>query len=109
MSHDNQHYIDVGGHLIQVKLSTLWNNGEYRFQQIRNQDYDQVLCLGISPDDIHVWLIPKDVAIANLPGQHTGSGAHETYWLHTSPRGSFRWLDDYGNQLSDVARLLHGL
>ena len=112
MTDHRQRYVVVEGKRIQVKFSTLWNNGEYRFQQIRDQDYDYVLCLGISPDDVHTWLIPKDEMLEHLrgrAGQHTGAGAHETYWISVAPAGGEPWLADYGNQLSDVRELLLSL
>ena len=39
----------------------LWQTGTYKFQQIRNQNYRFVVCLGISPHDAHCWIIPKNV------------------------------------------------
>jgi len=30
-----------------------------RFQQIREQNYNLVICLGLSPFDAHCWVIPK--------------------------------------------------
>jgi hypothetical protein len=109
---NNQRYVVVNGHRVQVKMSTLWNNGTYRFQQIRDQDYEYVLCLGLSPDDVHAWFIPKNELFVHLrgtAGQHTGAGARETFWLTTSPSGSEGWLDDHGNQLSTVRETIMSL
>ena len=109
---NKQHYVVVNGHRIQVKLSTLWSNGEYRFQQIRDQNYEYLLCLGLSPDDVHTWLIPKEELLLHLQGragQHTGAGARETYWMAVAPGGGERWLVDYGSQLSDVRAALLAL
>ena len=36
----------IQGHRIEIKFSTLWKNGGYKFQQIRNQEYDYLFCLG---------------------------------------------------------------
>ena len=90
-THNNQRYVVVDGLRIQVKMSTLWENGTYRFQQIRDQPYDYLFCLGISPNDVHAWLIPKDDLLMHLRGdhgQHTGAGARETYWIVGMPGGS---------------------
>ena len=38
---------------IEIKFSTLWKGGGYKFQQLRDQDYDLVVCLGVSPFDAH--------------------------------------------------------
>ncbi len=102
---NHQSYLVLKGKRVQVKLSTRWDNGQYRFQQIRDQPYDYLFCLGLSPDDIHTWFIPKDDAIAHLAGtsgQHTGAGATETLWLNVDPSLPQGWLSAYGDQLSDV-------
>ena len=51
----------IQGHRIEIKFSTLWKSGVYKFQQIRDQDYDYCFCLGVSPFDAHAWLLPKSV------------------------------------------------
>ena len=64
-----------------------------------------VLCLGISPADVHVWLIPKealDMHVIGQLGQHTGSDSLETYWFDAGPGAVQPWLEPYGNQLADA-------
>ncbi|MCC3275425.1 hypothetical protein LJ753_06020 [Arthrobacter sp. zg-Y20] len=103
----NQIYLDFGGTLVQVKFSTLWDTGYYRFQQIRQGDYDYCLCLGLSPFDMHAWLIPKsdlDIFVIGTKGQHTGTGSGETWWLEASPRNMEPWLEEFGGQLDSVAQ-----
>ena len=46
---------------VEIKSSTLWRNGQYKFQQIRDQNYDIAICLGISPFEAHCWVIEKSV------------------------------------------------
>lgn len=106
---DGQLLLDINGLLVQVKMSTLWKSGIYRFQQIRDRDYDFCLCLGISPNDVHVWLIPKEVLdtyVIGQRGQHTGANSDETYWFDAGPRDVEHWLGPYGNQLSDARAAL---
>lgn len=38
----------VGGKRVEIKMSTLWEAGHYKFQQFRDQNYDFVVCLGLS-------------------------------------------------------------
>ena len=109
---NNQTYLILKGKRVQVKLSTRWVNGQYRFQQIRDQPYDYLFCLGLSPSDVHAWLIPKDEAMLHLAGtsgQHTGAGATETLWLNVDPTLPQGWLSEYGDQLSDVRLALRSL
>ncbi|MGX5679864.1 hypothetical protein [Schumannella luteola] len=103
---DHKTFVVVNGARVQVKTSTLWANNTYKFQQIRDDPYDRLLCLGVSPDDFHAWLIPKTEALTHASGQHTGAAARETRWITAIPNARNGWLDEYGGQLADVARLL---
>lgn len=109
---DNQIYLRLGSLLIQVKFSTLWDGGYYRFQQIRDRDYDYCLCLGLAPFDAHAWLIPKEVLdthVIGTTGQHTGAGSGETWWLEATLGRAPSWLSECGGQLADVGALLDEL
>ena len=64
----------------QIKLSTLWEHGDYKFQQVKNTKCNFLLCLGISSNNIHFWYA-KDNFWNQLPGQHTGERASETKTL----------------------------
>jgi hypothetical protein len=78
----------INGHRVEVKFSTLWKNGIYKFQQIRDQNYEYSICLGISPFNVHCWVISKKIlkehVIGHL-GQHTGSRGKETAWFPVNP------------------------
>ncbi|MGH9180280.1 MAG: hypothetical protein ACRDY5_00990 [Acidimicrobiales bacterium] len=45
----------IHGYRIEVKFSTMWETGIYRFQQVRDQNYDYAFCLGVAPFDAHAW------------------------------------------------------
>lgn len=109
---DKQHYVLIEGLRFQVKLSTPWDTGTYRFQQIRNTDFDGGFFIGVSAHDIHVWVIPKEIldthVIGSL-GQHTGQDASDTWWLEVNVNAIPAWLDEYGSQLSDAKRIIDGL
>lgn len=94
---------------MEIKLSSLWKNGGFKFQQIRNQQYDYCFCIGISPFDAHAWLLPKDVLLEYVighMGQHTGAAGTDTSWLGFQRDQPYEWMKPYGARLSDVARLL---
>lgn len=102
----------VAGHRVEIKMSTLWKNGTYRFQQIRDQEYDYVFCLGLSPFDAHAWLLPKGVLrehVIGRMGQHTGAGGSETAWIGFPVSRPYPWMAPYGDRLADVARLLRSI
>jgi hypothetical protein len=99
----------INGHRIAIKLSRLWRDGEFHFQQIRNQDYDFLFCVGLSPDDVQAWLLPKEVLLQYVighMGQHTGASARDTDWLRFKPDSPHEWMAPFGDRLSDIARLL---
>ncbi len=108
---DKQLFIIIDDIRVQLKMSTLWQGGTYRFQQIRDKDYDFCLFLGISPTTVHAWLVPKDVLdvhVINHLGQHTGVAATETSWVTVNPSSVPRWMSPFGDGLSRVAELLRG-
>src|SRR3989344_3974479 len=39
----------IEGVRVEIKFSTEWENGQYVFQQLRNQNYRFLICIGISP------------------------------------------------------------
>lgn len=99
----------INGHRIEIKMSSLWTNGGFKFQQIRDQNYDYCLCIGISPFDAQAWLLPKAVLLERVighMGQHTGAAGTDTAWLGFDSTSPYDWMAPYGGRLGDVARLL---
>jgi hypothetical protein len=102
----------INGHRIEVKFSTLWQQGIYTFQQIRDQDYEYAVCLGISPFEAHCWVLSKKIlkkqVIGHL-GQHTGSSGKDTAWFSVDPKNPEEWLVPFGGTLEDACIILKGL
>lgn len=99
----------INGHRIEIKMSTLWSNGGFKFQQIRDQDYDQCLCLAVSPFEVNAWLLPKDLLrqyVIGHMGQHTGAAGSDTAWLGFQANNPYPWMRPFGDRLGDVERLL---
>jgi hypothetical protein len=102
----------IEGHRVEIKLSTLWEAGVYKFQQIRDQRYEYLFCLGLAPFDARAWLIPKPILLQHVigyMGQHTGASGTDTAWLSVPASNPQPWLEAYGGRLADVHRLLEGL
>ena len=94
----------VNGKLVEVKFSTMWEGGTYTFQQIRDQKYDLMVCLGLCPFDAHLWVLTKEVLRANVigkMGQHRGGKAAETAWFSLQPNEPFPWLRRCGGSLRE--------
>lgn len=99
----------IAGRRVEVKFSTLWASGAYTFQQIRNQNYEFAICLGISPFDAHCWVISKSILRAHVIGhtpQHAGKRGTDTFWLSFAATNPPNWLRPCGGRLSDAYRVL---
>jgi hypothetical protein len=101
----------INGRRVEIKFSTLWESGVYKFQQIRNQRYDVCLLLGLSPFTAACWVVPKAVLLdqpfkEGLSHQHGGASGTDTVWLSFPADRPPRWLERYGGRLSDAIRLL---
>lgn len=90
---------------VEIKFSTLWKNGSYKFQQLRDQNYEFAICLGISPFDAHCWALPKSVILdqwrnkGGLQTQHGGAGGVDTAWLSVVPTEVPTWLSQHGGSM----------
>ena len=101
----------IAGVRTEIKGSTLWHNGQYKFQQIRDQNYRFVICLGISPFDAHCWVIPKQEVIdrwqrGDIQSQHGGGRGTDTAWLTVKPCSPPAWLGEWGGGLITAAQLV---
>lgn len=107
----SDHDKKIAGLKVEIKFSTLWTDSEiFKFQQLRDQDYEYVFLLGVSPFDAQAWFVPKaEVSYTRPPElvpQHGGADGKDTRWLSfpaTQPPG---WLKEFGGRLSDVAALI---
>ena len=112
-SPDHQADLVINSTRVEVKYSSLWTNGGiYKFQQIRDQNYDYCFCLGVSPFDAHAWFIPKSVLMKDKPPslvpQHGGQAGRDTKWLSFPVDSPPDWLAPFGGTLSQVHRLILG-
>ena len=98
----------IAGKRVEIKFSTLWKSGVFKFQQLRDQDYEYAICLGVSPFDAQCWAISKEILLQHVIGvtpQHTGAAGSDTFWLSFRAAAPPGWLDQCGGRLADV----HGI
>ena len=101
----------INGHRIEVKFSTLWATGVYKFQQLRDQNYEFAICLGVSPFSAHCWALPKPEIMDRwqrgdgITTQHGGAAGSDTAWLSVVPDDPAPWLSDFGGTLGAAASL----
>jgi len=101
----------IGGLKIEIKFSTLWTDSRiFKFQQLRDQDYEYAFLLGVSPYDAQAWLVPKFELSSDRPPhlipQHGGSAGHDTRWLSFPAEKPPRWIEQFGGTLAAVDKLL---
>lgn len=101
----------VEGFRVEIKGSTLWKSGNYKFQQIRDQNYDFIVCLGISPFEAHCWVIPKEAIPALrkdgvIRGQHTGNQATDTEWISINPQKPHNILKPQNGNLTEALQIV---
>jgi len=111
-SPDSEADMLVNGHRVEIKFSTLWQEGIYNFQQIRDQNYEYAVCLGISPFEAHCWVVSKKILRKNVIGhlgQHTGSAGQETAWFAVNPKSPPDWLAPCGGTLDLAYKVLKSL
>lgn len=102
----------IGGRRIEIKFSTLWESGIYRFQQFRDQDYEYAILLGISPFAAHCWAVSKQLlyqhVIGHLP-QHKGKSGGDTFWLAFTPDDPPLWMESCGGTLGQAFDILKSI
>ena len=98
----------INGFRFATKFSTLWMTGSYKFQQIRANGYDYVICLGISPFDAHCWIFERNYIIKHAKPQHKGTKIAD-YWIEINPNQPPEWTKGYGGTLDEAYRNLKSL
>ncbi len=96
----------LGPLLVEVKLSTRWQDGKFVFQQLRDQNYGCVALVGVEPERLRIWVVPKDVLWNLAEGQHTGADAVETRWWGFHADCPPTWLASYGGDFETARALL---
>ena len=104
----------INGVRVEIKFSTLWKAGSYKFQQLRDQHYEVGIWLGVSPFNAHCWVVPKSVIMdrwrtGEIKSQHGGRSGSDTAWLTVDPTSVPRWLSSHGGTLSQAVSALRQL
>jgi hypothetical protein len=111
-SPDSQADRIINGKRAEIKFSTLWKGGFYKFQQLRDQDYEFAVCLGVGPFHAHCWVLPKKVIMEQwgkrngIESQHGGRAGSDTAWLTVTPGQEPVWLSRWGGPLAHASRVL---
>jgi len=99
----------IEGTRVEIKFSTEWKNGQYVFQQIRDQNYQFLICLGISPFDARAWIFEKKkIPFEKVRHQHGGERGRDTWWIGFKVDNPPTWMGKRGS-LTDVYKTLAAL
>ena len=106
--------ISANGNSMRVKLSLEWGKGAFKFQQIRDEPFEYVFCLGLYPQSVYGWLAPREDLIVEgtwqerdgLTPQHGGVTGTDTYWLSIDPASPPAWLSAYGGNITTFEAVL---
>lgn len=49
----------IEGHRVEIKFSTMWASGGYKFQQVRDQSYDYLFCVALPRSTLMLGLSPR--------------------------------------------------
>jgi hypothetical protein len=66
----------------------------------------QICLLGLEPQRVHLWAVPKSVIWQHATGQHTGAAALDTRWVRFPALTPPEWLQPYGGTLAQAAAAL---
>lgn len=91
--------------IISIKFSTLWERGYYKFQQIRENGYDYLLCFGLAPNNAHCYIFEKDYVLSHAQVQHKGTGSAE-YWISFNPSNPDQWVKLYGDTIDKAITII---
>ena len=89
----------VQGLKIEIKVGTQWKgSGDFGWFQIRDQDYDVLLLVGIEPFAVSIYAPPKELAWEHAEqqqGGNQGPGCRKIQW-----RGAEvpEWIKPYGQR-----------
>jgi hypothetical protein len=99
----------LNGKRVEIKMSTLWETGIYMFQQVRDQDYEYLVALGLSPSAVHCWVISKQQLLDHVigkTGQHTGNAGQDTAWISVDVLNPPSWMADCGGTLDQAWEII---
>lgn len=92
----HDHDLNIGSERVKVKMSTLWDTGEYTFQGVRDGAYDSLTLLGVSPQIAHLWIVPRHTALENTA---------RAGWITVTPTRIPAWLAGLGGEPARAARV----
>ena len=96
----------LDGLRIEVKTSLRWNNDRFVFFGIKDFQYDAVAFLGVEPDNVRLWIVPKQLVMRHARDQLRGAEALGSKWISFYATQPPEWLEPWGGSFSQARRAL---
>lgn len=88
---------EIEGKIFKIKMSMQWETGAFAFEQIReDESYAYMVLLGLCPDDVYMWIVPKPKLIDESKAQH----AESSRWVRFEPETPPEWLAPHGGPIA---------
>ena len=100
------HECVIGDLRIEVKTSLRWNNDRFVFLGLRDFDYHGVALLGLAPNDLRLWIVPKELLWERAQKQLRGAGRIESKWLSFAASKPPAWLEGWGGSFAQARNAL---
>lgn len=108
--------LQVNGQTVKTKLSLMGEAGTLIFQQIKDDDFDYLICIGLYPVDSYGWIIPKSEILVDgnlqdrqgLTAQHVSEeGIPSDYWItNLDAANPFAWLAPFGGTTEQLTHVI---
>jgi len=92
----------INGLRLEVKTSLRWNNDRFVFLQLRDFDYDAVALLGLEPNEVRLWIVPKQVLWEHAKEQTRGASGEGSKWLSFIASNPPAWLHGWGGSFDEA-------
>ena len=92
----------IDGLKVEVKTSLRWNSRRFVFLQLRDFSYEAIALLGIGPDEVQLWMVPKKVLWECARAQKKGVSHHGSKWVSFPVGETPDWLAPWGGTLGQA-------
>jgi hypothetical protein len=96
----------IEGLEVEVKTSLRWNNERFVFLGLRDFTYQAVALLGLEPNEVRLWIVPKQLLWEHAKEQTRGASGQGSKWLSFIASDPPSWLDGWGGSFAQAAAAL---
>jgi hypothetical protein len=106
---DRGHDCVIEGLRLEVKTSLRWNNDRFYFLGLKDLHYQAVALLGLEPNDVRLWILPKDILWNRAYEQKRSADATGSRWFAFPADHPPAWLSPWGGTLAQARSATHNV